>query len=231
MNFYKLLTVTGLLLGASACTINPLKKYAGIFCNNIYNNEECFYFYEDGTGLVDDGNISLRIEWELIGENKVFWTAYGTPKGSVVTFSEDRSEFVGRGSFFQFQIPLTYEKQDNAAPKEENKALKALSCAVKRANSFLAKFTPKPPCKLTNESDCRKILYAEFINKVKSSDIKSIQIAADVGYALAVDAKGSQLEVGLEPDRELLGLLTNNKVDVSVIPAEIEQPKEDDVCS
>ena len=230
MRFYKLLTVAGVLLTASACTISPFKKYAGIFCNRLGNLEECFYFYEDGTGLVDDGNISLRIQWELIDENKVFWTADGTGRGSIVTFSEDRSEFVGRGSFFQFQIPLTYKKQENAESKTKNKALKTLSCALKPVNLFLAKFTPKPPCRLTKDSDCRKILYAEFIEKVKSNNVTSFQISPNTGYGLVVDTKGNQLEVGIPPDRELLGLLQDHKVDVSVIPTETYQPKEDDDC-
>ena len=230
MKFYKLLTVAGVLLTASACTISPLKKYAGIFCTNLINKEECFYFYEDGTGLVDDGNISLRIQWELIDENKVFFTAEGTPRGSIVTFSEDQSEFVGRGSFFQLQIPLTYKKQENAGSKTKNKALKTLSCALKPVNSFLAKFTPKPPCRLTKDSDCRKILYAEFIAKVKSSNVTSFQIEANTGHGLAVDTKGNQLEVVMLPDRELLGLLQDHKVHISVIPAETYQLKEDDDC-
>ena len=230
MKLYKLLVTTGVLLAASACTPNPFKKYAGTFCTSLINNEECFYFYEDGTGIADDGKKSLRIEWELIGENKVFWTVYGASNGSIVTFSEDRSEFVGRGSFFQFQIPLTYKKQEDAESKTKNKALKTLSCSLKPVNSFLAKFTPKPPCRLTKDSDCRKILYGEFIAKVKSSNVTSFQIAANAGHGLAVDTKGNQLEVVMLPDRELLGLLQDHKVHVSVIPAETYQPKEDDDC-
>jgi hypothetical protein len=107
--------------------------------------------------------------------------------------------------------------------------LKTLSCALKRVNSFLAKSTSKPPCKLTKDSDCRKIVYAEFIKKVESSHVKSVQVSPASGDALDDDAKGSQLEVSLEPDPELLGLLLDHKFDVSTIPT--EQPKEDDVCS
>ena len=221
---------TGVLLAASACTPNPFKKYAGTFCNKVFNQEECFYLYEDGTGIADDGKNSLRIEWELIGENKVFWTVYGTPKGSILTFSEDRSEFTGTGSLFQFQVPLTFKKQINARPKAENKMLKAFSCSLKSASSILAKFIPKPQCKLSKDSDCRKIEYPEFIKKVTASNITIFQIAPDIAHGLAVDVKGSQLEVGIRPDKELLGLLRDHDVNVSVIPPETYQPKEDEVC-
>jgi hypothetical protein len=120
LKFYKLLTVAGLLLAASACTINPLKKYAGTFCTNLLTGDECFYLHEDGTGLIDDERTgqSVKIYWELMDDNKILYTADGTPNGSTITFSEDASEFVGRGSVFQIPVPLTYKKQEEAAHNE-----------------------------------------------------------------------------------------------------------------
>ena len=124
-------------MAASACTPNPLKKYAGTFCTNSPIVDECFYLYEDGTGVVDDEGrgISGRVYWELIDNAKALITADTTSVGKTITFSEDGNEFLGTGSIFQFQMPLTYKKQGLTATPKENKALITLSCALNSLSS------------------------------------------------------------------------------------------------
>ncbi|NES19594.1 MAG: ATP-dependent metallopeptidase FtsH/Yme1/Tma family protein [Symploca sp. SIO3E6] len=60
--------------------------------------------------------------------------------------------------------------------------------------------------------------YSYLIQQVQSQNIEIVKISADRTKALATDQKGTQVEVNLPNDPELINILTQNGVDVAVLP-------------
>ena len=66
--------------------------------------------------------------------------------------------------------------------------------------------------------DESRISYGEFIEKVEKKEIARVVISPDEGTAVVISVDGSEYSVRLAPDRDLLGLLTENEVDIAVAP-------------
>ncbi|NER19863.1 MAG: ATP-dependent metallopeptidase FtsH/Yme1/Tma family protein [Symploca sp. SIO1B1] len=60
--------------------------------------------------------------------------------------------------------------------------------------------------------------YSYLIQQVESQNIEIVKISADRTKALATDQKGTQVEVNLPNDPELINILTQNGVDIAVLP-------------
>ena len=64
----------------------------------------------------------------------------------------------------------------------------------------------------------RSLRYSDFIEAVQANQISSVLISPDRGTALVVESDGRRAEVNLAPDKDLLKILTDNKVDIAVQP-------------
>jgi len=60
--------------------------------------------------------------------------------------------------------------------------------------------------------------YSDFIEAVQANQISRVLISPDRGTALVVESDGRRAEVNLAPDKDLLKILTDNKVDIAVQP-------------
>ncbi|NEO23455.1 MULTISPECIES: ATP-dependent zinc metalloprotease FtsH3 [unclassified Moorena] len=60
--------------------------------------------------------------------------------------------------------------------------------------------------------------YDELISKVESGKVETVRISADRSKAIAIAQDGRQVEVNLPNDPQLINLLNNNGVDISVLP-------------
>jgi len=64
----------------------------------------------------------------------------------------------------------------------------------------------------------RSLRYSDFIEAVQANQISRVLISPDRGSALVVESDGRRAEVNLAPDKDLLKILTDNKVDIAVQP-------------
>jgi len=64
----------------------------------------------------------------------------------------------------------------------------------------------------------RTLRYSDFIEAVQANQISRVLISPDRGTALVVESDGRRAEVNLAPDKDLLKVLTDNKVDIAVQP-------------
>jgi len=64
----------------------------------------------------------------------------------------------------------------------------------------------------------RSLRYSDFIEAVQANQISRVLISPDRGTALVVESDGRRAEVNLAPDKDLLKVLTDNKVDIAVQP-------------
>ena len=60
--------------------------------------------------------------------------------------------------------------------------------------------------------------YDEFINRVESNAVSTVQLSADRSKAIATDANGDRIVVNLPDDPQLIDILADNHVDISVLP-------------
>ncbi|MGY6529790.1 MAG: ATP-dependent zinc metalloprotease FtsH3 [Cyanobacterium sp.] len=60
--------------------------------------------------------------------------------------------------------------------------------------------------------------YSEFINKVQSEQVERVQLSADRSQAMATGRDGSRFLVNLPNDPQLVDILSENRVDISVVP-------------
>ena len=60
--------------------------------------------------------------------------------------------------------------------------------------------------------------YSEFIDEVQTSNVERVTVSADRSQAIATSRDGQRYIVNLPDDRELIDILSENKVDISVIP-------------
>lgn len=60
--------------------------------------------------------------------------------------------------------------------------------------------------------------YSKFIQEVESNRVETVRLSADRTRALATIQDGSQVIVNLPNDPQLIGILANNGVDISVLP-------------
>ena len=64
----------------------------------------------------------------------------------------------------------------------------------------------------------RSLRYSDFIEAVQANQISRVLISPDRGTALVVESDVRRAEVNLAPDKDLLKILTDNKVDIAVQP-------------
>lgn len=60
--------------------------------------------------------------------------------------------------------------------------------------------------------------YDQLISQVESGKVETVRISADRSKAIAIAQDGHQVEVNLPNDPQLINLLNNNGVDISVLP-------------
>ncbi|BAQ61990.1 cell division protein FtsH [Geminocystis sp. NIES-3708] len=60
--------------------------------------------------------------------------------------------------------------------------------------------------------------YSEFINEVQSDKVERVNLSADRSVAVATARDGQRFLVNLPNDPQLIDILSNNKVDISVLP-------------
>jgi cell division protease FtsH len=65
----------------------------------------------------------------------------------------------------------------------------------------------------------RTIRYSDFVEAVQSNEIARVTISPDRGTAVVVENDGRRAVVNLAPDKDLLKLLTDKKVDIAVQPS------------
>lgn len=61
-----------------------------------------------------------------------------------------------------------------------------------------------------------KWIYSQFIQEVENRQVEKVSISADRSKALAQAQDGTKIEVNLPPDPDLINILTENGVDISV---------------
>ena len=67
--------------------------------------------------------------------------------------------------------------------------------------------------------DMPEITYPQFIEEVQKRRISRVLLSPDRGFAVVVSIDGMEKVVQLEPDKDLLKLLTDNNVDIAVRPS------------
>ncbi len=70
----------------------------------------------------------------------------------------------------------------------------------------------------------RTIRYSDFIEAVQERQVNRVTISPDKGTAQIVESDGTRALVNLAPDQELLQLLTDNDVDIAVVPTTQANP-------
>ena len=68
------------------------------------------------------------------------------------------------------------------------------------------------------QQEARTMRYSDFVEAVEDNQISRVLISPDRGTAQVVENDGRRAQVNLAPDKELLGLLTQNDVDIAVQP-------------
>ena len=70
----------------------------------------------------------------------------------------------------------------------------------------------------------RSLRYSDFVEAVEANEISRVLIAPDRGTAQVVENDGQRAVVNLAPDKDLLKLLEQHKVDIAVEPTRQAQP-------
>ena len=77
-----------------------------------------------------------------------------------------------------------------------------------------------PPA-IVRSGEPSDIRYSDFVNSVKSDKLEKVTFSSDGTRLLAIDTDGQRLKIDALPnDPELLSMLTQHKVDVTVLPAQ-----------
>ena len=75
---------------------------------------------------------------------------------------------------------------------------------------------------MNKSQDYTKTLrYSDFIEAVQEKEISRVLISPDNATAQVIGEDGVRYEVNLAPDKDLLKILTENKVDIAVKPTRI----------
>ncbi len=70
----------------------------------------------------------------------------------------------------------------------------------------------------------RTLRYSDFVEAVEGNEVSRVLIAPDRGTAQVVENNGQRAVVNLAPDKDLLKLLEDHKVDIAVEPSRQVQP-------
>ena len=70
----------------------------------------------------------------------------------------------------------------------------------------------------------RTLRYSDFVEAVEGNEVSRVLIAPDRGTAQVVENNGQRALVNLAPDKDLLKLLEDHKVDIAVEPSRQAQP-------
>ena len=70
----------------------------------------------------------------------------------------------------------------------------------------------------------RTLRYSDFVEAVEGNEVSRVLIAPDRGTAQVVENSGQRAVVNLAPDKDLLKLLEDHKVDIAVEPSRQAQP-------
>ena len=70
----------------------------------------------------------------------------------------------------------------------------------------------------------RTLRYSDFVEAVEGNEVSRVLIAPDRGTAQVVENNGQRAVVNLAPDKDLLKLLEQHKVDIAVEPSRQAQP-------
>ncbi|MFM7652241.1 MAG: ATP-dependent zinc metalloprotease FtsH3 [Vulcanococcus sp.] len=70
----------------------------------------------------------------------------------------------------------------------------------------------------------RSLRYSDFVEAVEANEVSRVLIAPDRGTAQVVENDGQRAVVNLAPDKDLLKLLEQHKVDIAVEPSRQAQP-------
>ncbi|MFM2173462.1 MAG: hypothetical protein RLZZ54_1389 [Cyanobacteriota bacterium] len=70
----------------------------------------------------------------------------------------------------------------------------------------------------------RTLRYSDFVEAVEGNEVSRVLIAPDRGTAQVVENNGQRAVVNLAPDKDLLKLLEDHKVDIAVEPSRQAQP-------
>ena len=70
----------------------------------------------------------------------------------------------------------------------------------------------------------RSLRYSDFVEAVEANEVSRVLIAPDRGTAQVVENDGQRAVVNLAPDKDLLKLLEDHKVDIAVEPSRQAQP-------
>ncbi|MEN9387917.1 MAG: hypothetical protein RLZZ255_893 [Cyanobacteriota bacterium] len=70
----------------------------------------------------------------------------------------------------------------------------------------------------------RTLRYSDFVEAVEANEVSRVLIAPDRGTAQVVENNGQRAVVNLAPDKDLLKLLEDHKVDIAVEPSRQAQP-------
>ena len=74
-----------------------------------------------------------------------------------------------------------------------------------------------------NQNYTNTLRYSDFIESVQEKEVSRVLIYPQSGIAQFVDKDGVRYEVNLAPDKDLLKVLTENNVDIAVIPTRIKK--------
>merc|ERR1719174_544149 len=78
-----------------------------------------------------------------------------------------------------------------------------------------------PPAAIVRSGEPVDVRYSEFVSQVKNDKLEKVTFSSDGTRLLAVDTDGQRLKIEALPnDPDLLTMLTQHKVDVTVLPAQ-----------
>merc|ERR1719174_2440159 len=78
-----------------------------------------------------------------------------------------------------------------------------------------------PPAAIVRSGEPVDVRYSDFVNSVKNDKLEKVTFSSDGTRLLAVDTDGQRLKIEALPnDPDLLTMLTQHKVDVTVLPAQ-----------
>jgi len=104
-----------------------------------------------------------------------------------------------------------------------NKRLRNLSLYILSVIAVIFVFTSFFG-KAGTDNSFKVIRYSDFIEAVQENEINRVEISADRTSAKIVEMDGRRSQVNLPPDKDLLQLLTENNVDISVEPSRLPNP-------
>ena len=91
---------------------------------------------------------------------------------------------------------------------------------TKRLSPLFAEQAPPPPA-IVRSGEPTNIRYSDFIKSIKGDKLEKVTFSSDGSRLLAIDTDGQRLKIDALPnDPELLSMLTQHKVDVTVLPAQ-----------